>query len=186
MHLLFLGVVKACRELTTTWITESKRVNGYKSYSKGLLKPIADMGLDWLKVMTINSGWVSDNYLAFSRLSKWYYSPFQYMEEEVYVEPDLPVDRWLSEMCKSWLHAHGHGTNGYIAELKAKIKDLKSDVENPPEVKVVGGCSVYSLHQFIGSQLSMIASIMSRTVSVDILSRFDRGSKIFLTSLYLV
>ena len=70
MYILFLGGVKAARELISTWIVDTKRQIGYKVFSKGMFEPIEDMGLDWMKILTVQSGWVSDNYLAFSRLCK--------------------------------------------------------------------------------------------------------------------
>ena len=33
------------------------------------------MGLDWCKLIDSEAGWVSDNYLAFAIIIKWYYYP---------------------------------------------------------------------------------------------------------------
>ena len=30
-------------------------------------------GICWLKIINTNSGWVSENYLGFSRIMKWFY-----------------------------------------------------------------------------------------------------------------
>ena len=68
MHLLFLGVVRAAKELITAWIIDTKRQSGFKYLSKGIFDLIADMGLDGMKVLVVESGWVSDTYLVFCRL----------------------------------------------------------------------------------------------------------------------
>ena len=31
-------------------------------------------GICWLKIINTNSGWVSENYLGFPRIMKWFYS----------------------------------------------------------------------------------------------------------------
>ena len=91
MYLLFLGIVKAARELISTWIVDTKRQSGLKCFSKGIFEPIVYMGLDWMKILAVESGWVSDNYLAFCRLCKWYYSPFHCITEDIYEEPITPI-----------------------------------------------------------------------------------------------
>ena len=147
MHLLFLGVVKAARELISTWIVDTKRQIGYKVFSKGMFEPIEDMGLDWMKILTVQSGWVSDNYLAFSRLCKWYYSPFHYIKEDIYEEPTVPINNWYVKNCKEWLIAHDFDSMGKIEDLKNRIKTLKRDKENPPKLKKGKGCSVEQLSE---------------------------------------
>ena len=78
------------------------------------------MGLDWMKVLTVESGWVSDNYLAFCRVCKWYYSPFHYVPEDVYEEPTAPIGNWYAKNCRDWLIAHDLNAKGKINELKEK------------------------------------------------------------------
>ena len=45
----------------------------------GILKPIqldiADMSLEWCKLIVSSSGWVSDNYVGFVRVCEWFYYP---------------------------------------------------------------------------------------------------------------
>ena len=42
----------------------------FNELTNGLLTPTVEMGLDWYKVIEVESGWVLDNYLAFVRLMK--------------------------------------------------------------------------------------------------------------------
>ena len=37
------------------------------------------MDLDWCKLIDTEAGWVSDNYLAFARIMKWYYFPLMHI-----------------------------------------------------------------------------------------------------------
>ena len=40
-----------------------------------MFKTISDIGLDWCKIINTNTGWVSDNYLAYARILKWIHHP---------------------------------------------------------------------------------------------------------------
>ena len=82
MHLLFLGVVKASKELLSKWIAEEKVYKTYTNKSKYMLKTILDVGLDWCKVLNTNTGWVSDNYLAYARILKWIHHPMTMNNQE--------------------------------------------------------------------------------------------------------
>ena len=57
------------------WVHERMPGKEYNKMSKNMLISISDLGLDWCKVIVSNSGWVSDNYLAYARLVKWIYHP---------------------------------------------------------------------------------------------------------------
>ena len=86
MHLIFLGVIKSTKKLISTWIQMSKRGKSFTLLARGLLTPIVEMGLDWCKIIEVESGWVSDNYLAFARLMKWYYHPLMVLPHDADAE----------------------------------------------------------------------------------------------------
>ena len=75
MYLLFLGITKSTIELVNNWIAQNKRLKGYKIFANHIFKHIVDMGLDWCKLLVAASGWVSENYIAFARICKWFYYP---------------------------------------------------------------------------------------------------------------
>ena len=102
-----------------------------------MFESISDIGLEWCKVIVSDSGWVSDNYLAYVRLIKWFYHPIcmlnlkeSLMEE--YVESNIPLKNWYVKMCKEWLKAHGIKFHGSVSQLRDKIRSLKNDVSSPP------------------------------------------------------
>ena len=45
-----------------------------------MFKTISDIGLDWCKIINTNTGWVSDNYLAYARILKWIHHPMTMLE----------------------------------------------------------------------------------------------------------
>ena len=75
MHLLFLGITKSAREFILLWIVELKQMTVYKSLAYRIFQDIADMSLEWCKLIVSSSGWVSDNYVGFVRVCKWFYYP---------------------------------------------------------------------------------------------------------------
>ena len=98
------------------------------------------MGLEWCKLITSDSGWVSDNYLGYARVIEWIYHHISILQlkegiKEKNVEPDLPVEHWYVKMFKDWLKAHGIKYNGSVSELRAKIKSLKQNIESPPTLQ---------------------------------------------------
>ena len=97
-------------------IKKSKKSNVIK---KDLFTPITAIGLEWCKVLDIESGWVSDNYLAFARVVKWLYHPLIVLQpDEPFVEPTTPVKQWKMNACKEWLNIHGMCNNGKVNEVK--------------------------------------------------------------------
>ena len=75
MHLIFLGIIKATNGLIQKWIGIALKLNQFKLSFKKIFPPIVNMGLDWCKLIDTEAGWVSDNYLTFARIMKWYYYP---------------------------------------------------------------------------------------------------------------
>jgi len=71
MHLLFLGIVKASRLLIRDWISKNKRLTIQSNIMLKVYETVPSMKLDWLKLIDLESGWVSDNYLAYCRVVKW-------------------------------------------------------------------------------------------------------------------
>ena len=96
MHLLFLEITKASKDLLFSWINERMSGKKFNKISKNMLASISDLGLDWCKIIVSDSEWVSEIYLAYARLVKWIYHPFStlYLNQndiEPYVEPSIPV-----------------------------------------------------------------------------------------------
>jgi len=187
MHLLFLGITKATRELIYEWISETKRLSGYKIFSNNIFEPIADMGLDWCKSLVVNSGWVSDDYIVFARICKWLYYPITTLQErEAYKEPIIAVEHLYVKMCRDWLSAHGCDTNGKVHVLKAIIIDIIDYADNPPKLIEDSRCSMKVFNNLIGNLLSIISYIMRNEVTDESIDGIEREIKLFLSNLHIV
>ena len=82
MHLLFLGVVGSTRNLIIDWINNNKYKATYIVMKKHMYRTISLLKLDWCKMIDAESGWVSDNYLAYCRLIKWMYHPITTLQTD--------------------------------------------------------------------------------------------------------
>ena len=56
MHLVFLDVTKSTKKLLANWISGSRRAKKFNVIKKDLFTPITAMGLEWCKVLAMESG----------------------------------------------------------------------------------------------------------------------------------
>jgi hypothetical protein len=111
MHLLFLGVQKTVVHVIGDWIKLMGKTSQFVAYMSTALKDIPYVS--WCPVATYTGdklgGWVSENYLALARISKWMYAPLEQIvpdtPEYEGPDPDIPVQRWSKTVCISWFAA---------------------------------------------------------------------------------
>jgi len=185
MHLMFLGVTKSTKSLLNTWICKTKRAKKFKLVINQLFTPISEMGLDWCKLLDKKSGWVSDNYLAFARVIKWFYHPLTMLQPDSNdIEPTTPVKKWNKHICAEWLKNHDCDNNGQVNELRNMIIHLKSNNGMVPKVVDDNNCCLGDINHCIGSLLSMVAIVMTKEVDTKTTPyEMDREIKIFLTNI---
>ena len=89
MHLLYLAIVKLCIKMFHTWITNTKRKISFIKYSELLLNPIMKFNLDYCVLLHMKwntskptTSWVSENYLAFCRITKWYFHGIMIFDDQ--------------------------------------------------------------------------------------------------------
>ena len=122
---------------------------------KDLFSPVTAMGLEWYKVLDMESGWVSDNYLAFARLIKWFYHPLIVLQpDEPFIKPTASVNVWKVKTCKKWLSMRGLSIKGKVSELRQQIIDYKNDDNIIHDVGTSVNCSLENINNCIGSLLS--------------------------------
>lgn len=187
MHLIFLGITKATKKLVDKWIKVTKRKISFKLIENELLGLVANMGLDWCKIILTESGWVSDNYLAFARITKWYYHPLDSLAlEEEYKEPTKELKGWLLEECRNWLKVRGLKSTGKVNELKSAIHVYKTRHEGCPQILNTKRCSVSDVNILIGSLLSCVSKVMIRHVTENDPDYLDREIRLFLSNIHTV
>lgn len=138
MHLLFLGVVETTTKQVHDWCTRRRSGKQFIEYGEKVLSELASLGLPWLKIMKYSNtgrfgGWVSENYLGFSRFIPWFYSVIDEMTDAVpYVQPSKSVDQWNKIECKAWMRQKG--VSGYdkytLTQLRHYINDNLNKLTN--------------------------------------------------------
>ena len=78
MHLIFLGCVKFINKRILDWSALFKKETKLVRTFSPLISSIYDLKLEWCKIFPLSpggsfSGFVSENWLAVARLSRWMY-----------------------------------------------------------------------------------------------------------------
>lgn len=213
MHLLFLGIVKTITKVTREWTKLKGKHSAFLIYARNVLESIPTV--PWLAVAPYTGdklgGWVSENYLALARLSKWFYGGLDQIAVEVpYVAPSVHHSQWLKVMNVKWLQHHGisfasvikdaiggkdlqRACQGYVTANKKAVSSASAAVAKqmvaayhatPNKIPVSARnkvCSVESLQMMLQSLHTMIALIMGTSVDKVCVDEIDRHIKIFLT-----
>jgi hypothetical protein len=124
MHLLFLGLQKTMDGKAKTFMKQRGKHTDFLKYSKGLLEGIQSLNVPWCRCISYGQGgfggWVSENFLAMCRVSKWFYSRMESMSDDVQeVMLEIPGrQRWTKKNCEMWLRSRGLETAGNAQEVK--------------------------------------------------------------------
>jgi len=117
MHLLFLAVTKSTIKRIMEWTRYQNKQNHYLRMVGGVLETVAKLHLDWCVAIPMQSskfgGWVSENFLALARLSRWFFSMLPYLRPgPEYRDPLRPLSMWTVKELRDWLRARGLSTHG--------------------------------------------------------------------------
>ena len=126
MHLVFLGVTKATQNLVQKWIGVALKPKQFNLSKKKIFPPIVNMGLEWCKLIDTEAGLVSDNYLAFARIMKWYYYPLLQIEYK-----DVSTQKSRNVPCS--VEVIHEAVGGLLAVIKCVMSRVVS-VANTPRI----------------------------------------------------
>ena len=185
MHLVFLGIQKTEVETTTAFLKLHSKKDEFVRYADGVLEMVQKLHLPWCKCMPFGKGkqggWVSENYLALARVSKWFYRPLVNM---VMVEQpeDIVLDvreksKWTKKICTKWLGIRGAKTSGKAQEVKDRVEELLM-TEVPPILPVPQSTEIVQVHQALAC---VIAGIMDSDGSDESIAKLTIHIKIFLS-----
>lgn len=110
MHLLFLGVTKSTVFMIRDWTKIKEKGTAFTGYVRSTLQETPS--IPWCATAAYTGeklgGWISENYMALARLSKWFYSRLKHVvTDSEYVEPSLPVNKWKTADCQQWFKRRG-------------------------------------------------------------------------------
>lgn len=185
MHLIFLGVVKSICTVTVDYLKHRGKWSAYQGIQHKLLSAVRPLGLSWCKAMPYATdkfgGYVSENYLALCRLSKWLHGCVDTLVSDImFVEPDMPQSRWRKEENATWLRIRGEDAMGTAQDLRLRVESLMKREGGPPEIKPVKGGTVDQLQDVILSLQRLVCHTMVRQVNSHSIQRFACDIYLFL------
>ena len=186
MHLLFLGVVKTIVQRIQKWLAAQLKWSSFIRSTRRLLDEFQTMTIDWLPILPFNDGklggWVSENFLGFSRIMAWFY---QNIHEATEIadndEPPANVSQtqWTLKQNKYWLRVRELHTEGNKRELSERVAQYLSQ-PNTPQVPT----ATFSFEQVEGVLVTLskvLQCVMHPTVTSELVERTRYMVCIFLS-----
>ena len=186
MHLLFLGVVKTTILQIQNCLSAQSKLNSFRKSTDGYLQEFQKLHIEWIPIQPYQGermgGWVSENYLGFSRIMPWF---FQNINNAIEMTTDfsppegLPPEKWLHRHNQYWLQARGLDSKGKKEELKERIaKYMAAGAPDPLPVPDIPPADVEAV---VKSLLEMLRCIMNPRVTPDLVLRTRYAIRVFLS-----
>ena len=156
MHLLFLGLMKSNCFQIQEWAAMRNQYSAMRRELEQRTMVLEQLHLGWCKVQPYRGeklgGWVSENFMAFARISPWVYSCLHSLKDDPPFEPpdDKPIGKWSTDECKNFLRPRRILLAGKVKELRERVGE-NIDVPIPPPV----GGPVEEVQAMIISQWEM-------------------------------
>jgi hypothetical protein len=190
MHLLFLGIVKTVMKQVKAWMANKRKSTSFAKEMKKIMESLDELKLSWLKILPYKEsgkfgGWVSENFVAMSRILKWFYSLLDRVasDKAPWVEPvDKPHKNWTIVDNKGWLRQRGLPLAGLAKALENRVYHYMNEVDPvPPLVEMTAGpvgdvlLTISSLDELIS--ILMVEEIPNQQCCM----LLERKIRIFLT-----
>jgi hypothetical protein len=169
MHLLFLGIGKSVFIKISKWLKMKMQLTEFKSLSVGILDQLKLYNIQWRKVLQYPysstdkfGGWVAENFLAFIRISQWFYTLlYQLKETKETLDLETPHTAWRMKEHKFWLELRGLSTEGNAKTLKERVHSYMDEDIQPPIIitNKVGVAEILELVTTLNQMVSMILSL---------------------------
>jgi hypothetical protein len=198
MHQVFLGIVKTTfSEFLVAWLKSHFKCSHFIREANKRILMLKKLRLVFLKLETITEGtskfgkFVSENYLAICRLSKWLCSGLEEYDatDVVYMDPTgKEPSEYNKKQCIAWLKARqicfDKETN--VSTLRIQIMSLMKDAPNgtpppiiPPDKITAPPSAIYLLMEALLCMVSR--TMLNDGISEDDRYDVDRHIKIFLS-----
>jgi hypothetical protein len=188
MHLVFLGIVKSVIKWIQYWMTLKSKNARFVEFAKDLLEECNNLHLSWLKCAPYKGGkfggWVSEHYLGFARIAKWFYSQIANLSDvEEWTEPQTHYSTWTLKDNRAWLRLRGlTPTESNAAAAKGMVRQMMLQPGGPPE-PVPDKCGpVSDVIEVITSMCAMISRLMTKEVDDEHIAETECRIKVFLNA----
>ena len=190
MHLIFLGIEKSVNKDITKFMLYNEKFSSFSRHVKDLFSTMTSLSIkDWCDILPYEEGnfsnWISDNHLAMSRLSSWFYASLQKVLIN-HRDPNKPVSSWSKSDCLRWLKYRGLSHDDRSVQLlREKIVLYKSQSNVPRLLErhdMEKQCDL--LMSLVNCKTCLIYRIMSKNMNKKIIQEISLYIKLFL-SLYV-
>ncbi len=186
MHLIFLGVVKTTIGQIQNCLSAQSKLNSFLKSTETYLKDFLTMSIDWIAIQPYQrgkmGGWVSENYLGFSRILPWF---FQNIDSAVQMKTtfeapeNLPQNKWLLRHNKYWLQIRGLSTKGTSDELRARVATYMQS--GAPEPLAAPEIPTASVEAVLVALMDLVQCLMSPIVTPTLINRTRYAVRVFLS-----
>jgi hypothetical protein len=179
MHLLFLGIARSlAKDTVYSFLAGRKQWSSFVDRVHYIFNRIHKLGIYWIRPHPISptgsfGGWVSENYLGFSRISKYLGALTDSLSahDEPYKDPDVVPNKMSLPQLQRWLKVRGIPVSKPTGQVRPRKCDYLATVEatgwrrpgDPPalSLNMTDGIPLQLYENVIASCHSMTASIMS-------------------------
>jgi hypothetical protein len=139
MHLMFLGLMKNNCFQIQEWAAMRNQYSAMRRELERRTLVLEQLHLGWCKIQPYRGeklgGWVSENFMAFARISPWVYSCLHTLEDDppFHAQDDKPISKWTTDECKSFLRPRRILLAGNVKELRERVIE-NFDAPIPPPV----------------------------------------------------
>lgn len=187
MHLLYLGVEKTLLGQVQNWHVAQMKWSTFARSSKTYLDVFQTMTIDWIAVLPYKGGklggWVSENFLGFSRIQLWFY---QNMEAAA-VTPDndappegIPQHRWTHKQNKYWLRVRHLDTRGKKSVIAQRVADYLS-LPEPPQEAPMDSFNLKAVQDTLMAFDEVLRCVMKPYVTPALVNKTRHAVRIFLS-----
>ena len=190
MHLIFLGIEKHVNKDITKFMLYNEKFSSFSRHVHDLFSTMMSLSIkDWCDILPYEDGnfsnWISDNHLAMSRLSSWFYVALQKVLRNHH-EPNKSVSTWSKSDCLRWLKYRGlpHDDKS-VKLLRERIVLYKSQTNVPPLLErhnMRKQCNL--LMSLVNCKTCLIYRVMSKEMNKQMIKEISLYTKLFL-SLYV-
>lgn len=174
MHLLFLGLTKTVLETVHDFLARKNKLSAFLERVSGRLESIEALKLHWARLQGYRKGtfggWISENYLDFTRFMDWFFSDMDdLLSEPAFVEPvDKNPKDWLKVENEGWLQCRGLPTTGKADELRSRVKEYMTQEGGPPPRLEEVDVGESEIRKLLERFKAVIISSMSREVTKEV------------------
>lgn len=186
MHLIFLGIVKTTVTQIQNCLSAQSKLASFLKSTENYLKELQTMTVEWIAIQPYQAGkmggWVSENYLGFSRILPWF---FQNIAEAVELSTDflppegLPQNKWLHRHNKYWLQIRGLNAKGNRTELKERVAETIS--KGAPEPLPAPEIPTASIEAVLLALMEVLQCVMAKTVTPTLVNHTRYAVRVFLS-----